>query len=59
MPDAGKVLVHSFWHGDPGDLKAYRCGGHAYLWVQHIGRYVVRTWTDRDGKPIATGWFTV
>jgi hypothetical protein len=52
-------LVHSFWHRSPDELQAYRYGGHAYLWVQHIGRYVVRTWTNRDGKPIATGWFTV
>lgn len=54
-----RALVHSFWHRDPGELQAYRYGGHAYLWTQHIGPYVVRTWTNRDGKPIATGWFTV
>lgn len=59
MPDTEWALVHSFWHRDPGELQSYRYGGHAYLWVQHIGRYVVRTWTNRDGKPIATGWFTV
>lgn len=53
------ILHKGFWHGTAKDLAAYRYGSHAYLWVQHIGRFTVRTWTDKDGKPIATGWFLV
>lgn len=51
------ALYRAFWHGDPNDLQSYRYGGHAYLWTQFVGRFIVRTWTDKDGKPIATGWF--
>lgn len=52
------VLHKSFWHGDPDALQSYRYYRHAYLWTQYVGRFKVQTWTDRDGKPIATGWFT-
>lgn len=51
------MLVHSFWHRSPEELQSYRYGGHAYLWSVRVGPYVRRTWTNRDGKPIATGWF--
>lgn len=60
MSDTEWALVHSFWHRDPDELQSYKYGGrHACIWKQRIGRYVVRTWTNKDGKPIATGWFTV
>jgi hypothetical protein len=51
------MLVHSFWHRDPDELASYRYGGHAYLWTQYMGRYKVQTWTNKDGRPVATGWF--
>lgn len=59
MADTEWALVHTFWHRDPDELGAYRYGGHAYVWVTRVGPYVRRTWTNRDGKPVATGWFTV
>lgn len=57
MPDKPGTLVHAFWHHPTQGLHSYRHGGHAYLWIKYIGRYKVMTWTSRDGKPIATGWF--
>lgn len=57
--EAALTLVHSFWHRDPDEMSGYRPGRNEYLWTQYIGRYVVRTWTNKDGKPVATGWFTV
>lgn len=50
-------LVHAFWHRSPDEMSGYRPGRHAYLWTQFMGDYTVRTWTNRDGRPIATGWF--
>lgn len=59
-------LIYSFWHRDPSELQAFR-GPEGdpyfnyvgdYLWSQKLGPYTVRTWTNRDGKPICTGWFT-
>lgn len=57
--DTAWGLPHSFWHRSPDEMAAWRPGRHAYIWKQRIGPYVVRTWTNKDGKPIATGWFTV
>lgn len=57
--NTGRGPVYSFWYRNAGELREYRHGGHAYLWVQRLGPYVVRTWTNRDGRPIATGWFRV
>ena len=51
------ALHKAFWHGSPDELQSYRYYRHAYLWTQYVGRFKVQTWTDRDGKPIATGWF--
>lgn len=52
-----RELVHHFFHHDPEQLRGFRPQGGAYLWKTVKGPYVVRTWTDRDGRPVATGWF--
>jgi hypothetical protein len=51
-------LIYTFWHRNVGELDHYRSSyQHAYMWLQFIGPYEVRTWTNKDGKPICTGWF--
>lgn len=52
-------LVYSFWHRSNEELHRFHPDTNSYLWTTHVGPYVRRTWTNPDGKPIATGWFKV
>lgn len=60
MSETDWGLPYSFWHRSPDELTAWRpLRGRAQLVARQVGPYVVRTWLNHDGKPIATGWFTV
>lgn len=60
MPDADWGLPYAYWHGDPDDMVKWRpLKGRSQMVVRSVGPYVVRSWLDKDGRVIATGWFTV
>lgn len=46
--------LHRAYYHYQDSLRSYRS-----LHKRRVGPYMVRSWLDRDGKVLATGWFTM